>query len=89
MQTRYTLTCTVVYMAISSMARTNIDIDDELLEKAIEVYGFRTKKEAVDTALEELIGGRPMTLDQALAMEGSGWEGEIDWIPIHPPANES
>lgn len=74
---------------ITAVARTNIDIDDELLEKAMEFYGFRTKKEAVDTALLELIGGRPMSREEALAMEGSGWEGEITWEPIHPPAGAS
>jgi Arc/MetJ family transcription regulator len=56
------------------MTRTNIDIDDRLVELAMERYGLRTKKEAVNLALEKLVGG-VMTQDQALAMEGFGWSG--------------
>ena len=35
--------------------RTNIVIDDKLIEKAFKVTGVRTKKELVSVALEELI----------------------------------
>lgn len=34
---------------------TNIDIDEELIAQAMEVSGARTKREAVDRALRELI----------------------------------
>jgi Arc/MetJ family transcription regulator len=37
---------------------TNLDIDDRLLNKAKRVGGFRTKKETVTAALEELIAHR-------------------------------
>ena len=37
---------------------TNLDIDDRLLDKAKRVGGFRTKKETVTAALEELIAHR-------------------------------
>jgi Arc/MetJ family transcription regulator len=37
---------------------TNLDIDDRLLSKAKRVGGFRTKKETVTAALEELIAHR-------------------------------
>jgi len=37
-------------------------------------YGLRTKREAVDLALRNLVGG-VMTKEQALAMEGFGWGG--------------
>jgi Arc/MetJ family transcription regulator len=37
---------------------TNLDIDDRLLNKAKRVGGFRTKKETVTAALEELIARR-------------------------------
>ena len=37
---------------------TNLDIDDKLLTKAKRVGGFRTKKETVTAALEELIAHR-------------------------------
>jgi len=59
-----------------SMSRTNIDLDDRLVEMAMERYGLRTKKEAVDLALRRLVGG-VMTKEEALAMEGFGWEGDL------------
>jgi Arc/MetJ family transcription regulator len=59
------------------MARTNIDIDDELVRRVMEVYGLRTKREAVDFALRELVE-QPMSLEEALAMQGSGWEGDLE-----------
>ena len=34
---------------------TNLDIDSELLQKALEVSGLKTKKETVNLALKELI----------------------------------
>jgi Arc/MetJ family transcription regulator len=58
------------------MSRTNIDLDDRLVERAMERYGLRTKKEAVDLALRRLVGG-VMTKEEALAMEGFGWEGDL------------
>lgn len=66
--------CNLVYMA-----RTNIDIDDELIERAMERYQLRTKKEAVDLALRRLVGD-VMTREEALAMRGSGWDGDLDEI---------
>ncbi|MDP9495293.1 MAG: type II toxin-antitoxin system VapB family antitoxin [Actinomycetota bacterium] len=61
------------------MARTNIDLDDKLVEMAMQRYGLRTKREAVDLALRRLVGG-VMSKDEALAMEGFGWEGDLTEI---------
>jgi Arc/MetJ family transcription regulator len=58
------------------VSRTNIDLDDELVAMAMQRYGLRTKKEAVDLALRRLVGG-VMSRDEALAMEGFGWEGDL------------
>ncbi len=58
------------------MSRTNIDIDDELIERVMRRYRLPTRKAAVDYALRALVGD-PMTRAEALAMEGSGWEGEL------------
>ncbi|MDO5495294.1 MAG: type II toxin-antitoxin system VapB family antitoxin [bacterium] len=58
------------------MARTNIDIDDELVREAMHRYGLGTKREAVDFALRRLVGP-VMTLDEMRAMEGSGWDGDL------------
>lgn len=58
------------------MTRTNIDIDDELVGRAIRLYRLRSKKEAVDLALRRLVG-EPMTRREALAAEGTGWAGDL------------
>ncbi len=60
------------------MSRTNIDIDDELIERAMQTFGLRTKRQAVHLALERLLGGGPMTVEEQLAMEGVGWDGNLD-----------
>lgn len=58
------------------MGRTNIDIDDGLLETVMRRYGLHTKTEAVDVALRRL-AGEPMTMDEILSMHGVGAIGEI------------
>jgi len=58
------------------MGRTNLVIDDALLELVMRRYGIRTKTEAVDMALRHL-AGRPMTTEEALAMRGVGAIGEV------------
>ncbi len=41
------------------------------------LYGTRSKKETVDLVLRRLVGAR-LNVDEAIAMEGSGWEGDLD-----------
>ncbi len=55
------------------MGRTNIEIDDALIARVMSMYGLRTKREAVHRGLLKLAGD-PMSLDEARAMEGSGFE---------------
>lgn len=71
----------------NAMTRTNIDIDDELLERAMELYGTTTKKETVELALRRLVG-EPMTKEEALAMEGIGWDGDLAEIRGAVPPEE-
>ncbi len=58
--------------------RTNIEIDDELMAKAIAATGLKTKKAVVEEALKLLVRLRA----QARIKEGRGkltsWEGSID-----------
>jgi Arc/MetJ family transcription regulator len=61
------------------LSRTNIELDDRLVEMAMQRYGLKTKREAVQLALERLVGG-VMTKEEALAMQGFGWEGDLDAI---------
>ena len=60
------------------MTRTNIDINDELVERAMRTFGLHTKRQSVHLALERLVGGGPMSIDEQLDMEGIGWEGDLD-----------
>lgn len=59
------------------MARTNIDIDEEACAAVMRQYRFKTKREAVNYALRHL-AIYPLSLDEALAMRGSGWDGDLD-----------
>ncbi|MEA2363024.1 MAG: hypothetical protein QOD71_2169 [Thermoleophilaceae bacterium] len=59
------------------IARTNIDIDDDLIRRAMSRYRLRTKREAVDLALRRLVG-EPLSLEDALAMGGTGWNADLD-----------
>jgi Arc/MetJ family transcription regulator len=66
------------------MTRTNIEIDDGVIRRVMRRYCLGTKRAAVKLALRRL-DTEPMTRDEALAMEGSGWEGNLeamrDWRP--------
>ena len=53
---------------------TNLDIDQALLEKAVELSGKRSKKDAVTMALEEFIARR----NQKSLLE---LFGTVDWDP--------
>lgn len=61
------------------MARTNLEIDDELVGRAMRLYSLRSKREAVDLALRRLVG-ESMDRNEALAMEGAGWAGDLEEI---------
>jgi Arc/MetJ family transcription regulator len=59
------------------MGRTNIEIDDELIERVMRRYRLPSKRAAVELALQRL-AGEPMSREEALAMEGTGWSGDLD-----------
>lgn len=54
------------------MSRTNIDIDDDAVAEVMEQYGLRTKREAVNFALDQL-RRKPLTADEIESMAGMGW----------------
>ena len=58
------------------MARTNLDVDEDLVAEAMRRYGLTTKRAAVDFALRQLVGST-MTREEMLAMEGTGWSAEL------------
>lgn len=65
----------MVYKGV--MTRTNIEIDDALIDRAMRVYRLRSKREAVDLALRRLVG-EPMGREEMLKAEGRGWSGDLD-----------
>jgi Arc/MetJ family transcription regulator len=66
------------------MSRTNIEIDDALVERAMRLYRLDSKRAAVQLALERLVG-EPMTKEEMLAMEGTGWDGDLDELRAPDP----
>jgi Arc/MetJ family transcription regulator len=62
-------------------SRTNIEIDDRLLELVMRRYALRTKTDAVDFALRRL-AGEPLTIEMAISMQGAGL---IDELPAEAP----
>ena len=67
--------------------RTNIDIDDALMSKAMQAGPYQTKKEAVEAGLKLL--ARQVAYREILKWEGKlKWEGDesIDWTQPETPA---
>jgi len=56
--------------------RTNIDIDDGLLSRAMAVTGLTTKKATVEEALRRLVRHHER-LDVLADLRGLGWEGDL------------
>ena len=59
------------------LMRTNIEIDEELIQRVMDRFNFRSKREAVHESLRQMVGD-VMTVDEALAMQGSGWAGDLE-----------
>jgi Arc/MetJ family transcription regulator len=58
---------------------THIELDPDLLEEAIALGGFTTKKAAVNAALAEYI--RSSKRQQLLALRGKvAWAGDLDTL---------
>lgn len=60
------------------MARTNIDIDDELIQQAMRLTGTRTKKEVVDLALRRLVEKGSLYRAIRKLRGRLEWEGDVD-----------
>ncbi len=59
------------------MARTNVDIDERACAEVMRRYRLATKREAINYALRTL-AAEPLSLEEARALRGSGWEGDLD-----------
>ncbi len=60
-----------------TMSSITIDIDSEACAAVMERFGFATADEAVNFALRSL-AVKPLTTAEALALQGSGWIGDLD-----------
>jgi Arc/MetJ family transcription regulator len=62
---------------MGDLMRTNIIIDDQLMQDALRLGGFKTKKEAVEEALRLLI--RLKQQEQIRKYRGKlYWEGDLE-----------
>jgi Arc/MetJ family transcription regulator len=59
------------------MSGTNIDIDDAACQAVMERYHLSSKRDAVNYALR-LVAGEALDLDDARALRGTGWDGDLD-----------
>lgn len=57
--------------------RTNIVIDDGLMNEAIKIYGYKTKKETVEEALKLLIAQGNQTKIRKYRGK-MNWEGNLE-----------
>jgi Arc/MetJ family transcription regulator len=60
-----------------AFVRTNVVLDEDLIKRVMERYGFGTRRETIDFALRRLDAPEdPWTA--MLELEGSGWEGDLE-----------
>jgi len=60
------------------MARTNIELDDDLIAEAMRLTGAKSKREAVDIALRRLIEKGSLYRSMRRLRGKLPWEGDID-----------
>ena len=67
----------VYYQMESRMSRTNIVLDNQLVESGLKLTGLKTKRQLVDHALRELL--RHEKQAKLLELQGKvEWEGDLD-----------
>ena len=59
------------------MSRINVNIDDQACAEVMRRYRLTTKREAINFALRSL-AAKPLSIDEARLLRGSGWEGDLD-----------
>jgi Arc/MetJ family transcription regulator len=67
------------------MRRTNLVLDEDLLDETLRLSGERTYSRAVERAMEEFV--RRVKARRILDLAGSGlWEGELSQVREDRPA---
>ena len=60
------------------MARTNIDLDDQLVEQAMRLTGARTKRQVVNIALRRLVDKGSLYRSLRRLRGKAAWEGNVN-----------
>lgn len=62
---------------IKKMIRTNIELNEKLLEEGLKLSSYKTKKELVNKALEDYV--KKLRRKGLLKYSGSGiWQGDLE-----------
>ncbi|MDP8927946.1 MAG: type II toxin-antitoxin system VapB family antitoxin [Actinomycetota bacterium] len=56
--------------------RTNVVLDEQLVERVKQLYGLPTTRAAIDFALRMVVGGAEQR--DMLDLEGTGWDVDLD-----------
>jgi Arc/MetJ family transcription regulator len=64
--------------------RLEVDVREDLIDAVLERYHLSSARAAVEYALSRA-AVRPMSKDEALSMEGAGWEGDLDALRSGDP----
>jgi Arc/MetJ family transcription regulator len=68
------------------MGRTNIELDDQLVERAMDLTGVRTKREVVDLALRRLVEKGSLYRSIRGHRGKLAWEGSVEaWRSARTP----
>jgi Arc/MetJ family transcription regulator len=68
--------------------RTNIEIDDDLMDEALKLTGLPTKRAVVEEGLRLMVQVRKQ--GQALkTLKGVGWEGDLNEMRQDPTPRSS
>lgn len=65
----------MVYPALVEV-RTNVVVDEALVEKVKRLYGLPTTRAAIGFALQSLVGAAEKR--DILDLEGAGWDGDLE-----------
>jgi Arc/MetJ family transcription regulator len=60
----------------SDVGRTNVVVDEALIEKVMKLYKLSTKRAAIEFALRAVAGESDRR--KILELRGIGWEGDLD-----------
>ena len=80
------------------MAHISIDIDEAACAEIMRRYKLASKAEAINLALRKVAAEpspfkpsdvEPLSLEEALALQGIGWDGDLDLIRPAGPSDFS